>query len=104
MESKLIVYAQLKSELQPEYPYISYWSEYDFIITVTLYYLRSAKSFIAWGAFYQHGLTLIPVWISNHMPSKVWNEITDPFLHFTVDIWISNWIIHFVMDVITYPC
>ena len=26
-------------------------------------------------AFYWHGLTLIPAWISNHMPSKVWGEI-----------------------------
>ena len=32
--------------------------------------------------FYQHGLTLIPAWISNHMPCKVWDEITYPFLNF----------------------
>ena len=23
-----------------------------------------------------------PAWISNHMPSKVWDEITYPFLNF----------------------
>ena len=37
------------------------------------------------GRFYikvKHGLTLIPAWISNHMPSKVWDEITYPFLNF----------------------
>ena len=34
------------------------------------------------GCFYYHGLTLIPAWISNHMPSKVWGEITYPFLNF----------------------
>ena len=34
------------------------------------------------GLFYQHGLTLIPAWISNHMPGKVWDEITYPFLNF----------------------
>ena len=34
------------------------------------------------GPFYYHGLTLIPTWISNHMPSKVWDEITYPFLNF----------------------
>ena len=34
------------------------------------------------GRFYLHGLTLIPAWISNHMPSKVWDEITYPFLNF----------------------
>ena len=27
-------------------------------------------------------LTLIPAWISNHMPSKMWDEITYPFLNF----------------------
>ena len=32
--------------------------------------------------FYQHGLTLIPAWISNHKPSKKWDEITYPFLNF----------------------
>ena len=29
------------------------------------------------GPFYKHGLTLLPAWISNHMPS----EITYPFLN-----------------------
>ena len=32
--------------------------------------------------FYLHGLTLIPAWISNYMPGKVWDEITYPFLNF----------------------
>ena len=32
--------------------------------------------------FYLHGLTLIPEWISNHMPGKVCAEITYPFLNF----------------------
>ena len=27
-------------------------------------------------------LTLIPAWIRNHMPGKVWDEITYPFLNF----------------------
>ena len=31
---------------------------------------------------YYHGLTLIPAWMCNHMPSKVWDEITYPFLNF----------------------
>ena len=26
--------------------------------------------------------TLIPAWISNYMPGKVWGEITYPFLNF----------------------
>ena len=44
-------------------------------------------------------------WISNHMPSKVWDEITYPFPIFnscTVEVWewISNFIPHFIMDII----
>ena len=26
------------------------------------------------GAFYWHGLSLIPAWISNYMPCKLWDE------------------------------
>ena len=32
----------------------------------------------------------IPTWISNHMPCKVWNEITDPFPNFNgeaIEVW-----------------
>ena len=51
----------------------------------------------------------IPAWISNHMPSKVWDEIINPFPNFngcTVEVWewISNFTPHFIMDLITYPC
>ena len=38
----------------------------------------------------KQGLALISVWISNHMPSKVWNAITYPFTNFnncTVEVW-----------------
>ena len=35
-----------------------------------------------WGLFYLHGLTLIIVWTSNHMPSKVCDEISNPILNF----------------------
>ena len=49
------------------------------------------------------------LWISNHMPSKVWDEITNPSLNFNdataeVKEWTSNLIPHFIMDIITYPC
>ena len=61
------------------------------------------------GTFYEHGLTLIPAWISNHMIGNVWGPIAYPFLNFngcTVEVkeWISNFIPHFIMDEITYPC
>ena len=32
---------------------------------------------MAWGPFYQHGLTL-----SNYIHYKVWDEITYPYLNF----------------------
>ena len=52
---------------------------------------------------------IVPAWISNHTPSKVWDGITYPFLNFngcTVEVWewISNFIPHIIMGVITYPC
>ena len=34
------------------------------------------------GHFYWHGSSLIPGWISNYMPSKVWDEITYQFQNF----------------------
>ena len=38
-----------------------------------------------------HGLTLIPAWISDHIPSKVCGEITYPFPNLndgcTVEVW-----------------
>ena len=37
---------------------------------------------MAWDPFYWHGLTSILAWISDHMPSKVWDEITYPFVSF----------------------
>ena len=34
--------------------------------------------FLAPGDYYnKHGLTLIPAWISNHMPCEVWDEFTE---------------------------
>ena len=43
-------------------------------------------------------------WISNHMPSKVWDEITYPFPNFNIAttevwVWINDFISHFIMDV-----
>ena len=50
---------------------------------------------------------LISAWISNHMSSKVWDEITYPFPNFNgcaIEVWewISEFIPHFILDVITY--
>ena len=34
---------------------------------------------LSWGPFYWYGLTSSPAWISNHIPSEVWEEIIYPF-------------------------
>ena len=62
-----------------------------------------------WGPIYQYGLTLILEWMSNHMASKVWDDIVNPFPNSngcTVKVWewISDFILHFMMDVINYSC
>ena len=52
--------------------------------------------------------TSILAWISNHMPSKVWDEISYPFAYikcrFDIGAWVSNFTPLFLMDVIIYPC
>ena len=42
------------------------------------------------GPSYKHGLTLIPILVSNHMLSKMWDEITYPLPNlnsYTVEVW-----------------
>ena len=43
---------------------------------------KSAWKWTFEAPFYYHGLIIIPTWISNHMPNKVWDEITYPFPKF----------------------
>ena len=59
------------------------------------------------GSFYKYGLIITPAWIDNHMPSKMYDEITDPFWNFnslTVEVSerISKFIPHFTMAAIAY--
>ena len=62
------------------------------------------------GSGYQGPLLLaLPIWISNHMPTNVWDEIIYPFPNFNgatgeVWEWISNFLPYFIMDVIIFPC
>ena len=54
-------------------------------------------------------LTSILVWISNYIHYKIWDEITYPFPNFsgfTVEVWewISYFISHSILYVISYPC
>ena len=60
-------------------------------------------------AFYRHGLTLIPAWISNYIHYDVWDEIAYPFPNgngCTVEVWewMGKFIPYFTGHVITYPC
>ena len=84
-----IIFTPLLSPRLPEYPLLVWTGSQD--------------------PLYQHELTLIPAWISNHLPSKVWNEIAHPFPNLsgtTIEVWerISNFIPQFIVGVITYPC
>ena len=36
----------------------------------------------AWALLYKYGLTLNPSWMCNHVPSKLWDEITYRFPNF----------------------
>ena len=73
--------------------------------------MRNAKDFkecSGQDSLYKHGLPFIPPWISNDMSSKVWDEITYLYPNLngsTVEVWEwrSNFISHFIMEIITYP-
>ena len=58
-------------------------------------YLSSQSAFYDRVFFYQYEIILTPEWISNHIPSKVWDGITYRFLNFSVTTadawdWIGN--------------
>ena len=58
------------------------------------------------GPFIWQALTLSQAWISNHMSSKVWSQITYPFPNFNgyiVEVWEWKriYIPLFIADVIT---
>ena len=64
---------------------------------------------IVQGPFLLTWFTLIPSWMRNHTPNKVWDDIVHPIPNYigaNVEIWkwLSNFIPHLIMDVITYPC
>ena len=61
-----------------------------------------------WDPFYWHGLTLIPLWMNNHIPSKSWDKIPYPLQNYkggTVEVrkWRSNFTPYFIASVIIYP-
>ena len=48
------------------------------------------SDFIVLINFYWRGLTLISAWISNHMSSKVWGEVTYPIQNFKWRLWMDQ--------------
>ena len=78
---------------------------------------RNIKSVISfeeviaiWCPLYQHGLTLIQVWINYFIHYNALNENTYPFFFnfngAAIGVWerISDFILHFTRSKITYPC
>ena len=55
--------------------------------------IRNQAGYVSIRSFYQYGLTSMPAWASNHMPNKVWDEITNPLPTFNdVNVEVSEWI------------
>ena len=74
------------------------------IICIAGMYIRFCNNLwdCAQGTFYQHGLTLIPAWISNHVPSNIWNEITYPFPNFNgASLWIDIFEVKLTFETLT---
>ena len=74
-----------------------FWIFESLNISASVFIENPVVSISIWGSFYWHGWTLIPVWISNHLPSKVWDNITHPLPNFnscTMDVW--EWISNFI--------
>ena len=85
------------------YPRSNYWKDISPVSLSRLIELVMSP----WDPFYQHRLTLILAWISNHMLIKVQDEITFPFPTFrecTVAVWewMNNLIPYFMRYAITY--
>ena len=58
------------------------------------------------GPVWQSGLNFISACIGIHIPSREWYQLTDPYPNFNcanIEVWewISDLILHFIMDVIT---
>ena len=58
--------------------------------------------FVVKRPFYWYGLTLYPVWISYHIPSKVCDELLTRCSRLSLGL--SDFIPRLIMDIITYTC
>ena len=63
---------------------------------------------VIWGPFYKHGLKSTLAWINKYIHYKMWNEISYPVSNLngcTVEVWewISDFIPHLTVHLITHP-
>ena len=92
-------WGQFHGNAQDIYPRYEFENSYSDITTAPL---RGQRVNLPGTPFtFMHWLTIFPAWISNHMSSKVWGEITYPFPNFngcTVDVWECCFIPHFTVE------
>ena len=84
------------------------WVPMTYCIVMLTLSLGLISISITMNPFCLHGLTLITAWICYPMPSKMWGEITYPFLNFncvSIEIydWISNFVPHLIINIATNP-
>ena len=88
-------------------------AESVFICHVSLIKIALWKPYYGSGACHSGDslwtwINIIPARINNYIYYNVWGEITFPFPNFngaTVEVWewISNFILHFIMDLVIHP-
>ena len=76
-----------------------------------LFVPQQESLFTTRGPLYSHVLWVkfnpgMDKYMCNNMYSNVWDEITYTFPNSTVEVreWTIDFIQHFIVDVITYPC
>ena len=88
--------------------FIINWAEND-KFRFALHVRHVSDPFGCWSPILLTLINLTPAWISNRMPNKVWEEITNPFPNFNgcnaeVWNWKSNFTPDIILNVITYLC
>ena len=93
-----------------------WWRHHVFVFAgnIIVHLANTSGAFILHQAMQRRGILqgpLLLTWINFNpiMPTKMWDTVIYPFPNFngaTVEVWdsISNFIPHFIMDIITYSC
>ena len=89
------------------------WISHEFVPVGQIYNNSTLVQLMTWNQtkhnlFPELVMSKIAVWMNNHIPSKVWDNVAYPFPNFngfTIEVWewINNFLPHFIMDVINYP-